>query len=127
MLLLNINAPFTATPTAVLPVVVAFAYAVLLLLPATDTIGGIPTGEFLEDYEYSSTGADLDEFNGRFGITPEYPSGTYYYVATVDADNKPAYPYTVGGKFAGTLQTEGPYAVYGIDNAGGRANETSNG
>ena len=45
------------------------------------TIGGIPTGEFLEDYEYSSTGADLDEFNGRFGITPNIPSGTYYYVA----------------------------------------------
>ena len=85
------------------------------------TVGGTPTGEFIEDYEYSSTGADLDEFNGRFGITPEFPSGTYYYVATIDADSKPAFPYTVGGKFAGTLQTEGPFAAYGEENAGGNS------
>ena len=25
---------------------------------------------------------DLDECNGRFGSTPEYPQGTYYYVST---------------------------------------------
>ena len=28
----------------------------------------------------------------------------------------------MGGKFAGTLQTEGPFAAYGTDNAGGMAN-----
>jgi hypothetical protein len=32
---------------------------------------------------------DLDETNGRTGVTPEYPNGTYYYVLT---DNWPFIP-----------------------------------
>jgi hypothetical protein len=44
-------------------------------------------GTFVEDYEFDSTLASngdefLDEYNGRTGWTPEYPNGTYYYVAT---------------------------------------------
>ena len=66
---------------------------------ARTTIGGTPTGEFVEDFEYSSTTGDLDEFNSRYGETPEFPSGTRYYVTTLDADLKPAYPYTVGPKY----------------------------
>ena len=85
------------------------------------TVGGTPTGEFIEDYEFNSSTGDLDEFNGRFGVTPEYPSGTYYYVATIDTNGNPAYPYTVGGKFAGTLNSEGPFAAYGEENAGGNS------
>jgi len=27
---------------------------------------------------------DLDEANGRFGVTPEFPQGTYHYVLTDD-------------------------------------------
>ena len=63
---------------------------------------GLPTGEFIEDYAYNPGSGDLDQFNGRFGVTPEYPAGTYYYVATIDANSEPAYPYTVGGKFIDT-------------------------
>ena len=66
------------------------------------TVGGTPTGEFVEDYEYGSATGDLDEFNSRYGVTPEYPSGTRYYVATLDSDGQPAYPFTVGPKFAFT-------------------------
>ena len=39
-------------------------------------------GTFVQDYEYRDGGGDLDEANGREGVTPEYPDGTYYYVAT---------------------------------------------
>ena len=39
-------------------------------------------GTFVEDYEYSRGWGDLDDCNGRFGITSEYPKGTYYYVIT---------------------------------------------
>jgi len=39
-------------------------------------------GTFVEDYEYQDGLGNLDEFNGRFGVTPEYPNGTYYYVIT---------------------------------------------
>lgn len=43
---------------------------------------GAYDGKYLQDFEYVSGIGDLDEFNGRTGITPEYPNGTYYYVIT---------------------------------------------
>ncbi len=47
-----------------------------------------PLGLFREDYQYNTTSAAtpdyLDEHNGRFCITPEYPNGIYCYFATVD-------------------------------------------
>lgn len=46
-------------------------------------------GLYVEDYEYLDLNWELDECNGRFGITPEYPDGTYYYVMT---DNWPYIP-----------------------------------
>lgn len=47
-----------------------------------DGPGGKYDGKYLQDFEYVADLGDLDEFNGRFGITPEYPNGTYYYVIT---------------------------------------------
>lgn len=44
--------------------------------------GGPYDGTFVQDYEYVEGAGDLDECNGRFGVTPEYPQGTYYYVIT---------------------------------------------
>ncbi len=41
-----------------------------------------PMGTFTEDYEYVAGSGDLDECNGRVGVTPEFPSGTYHYVIT---------------------------------------------
>jgi hypothetical protein len=43
---------------------------------------GTYDGTFVPDYEYVEGLGDLDECNGRYGVTPEYPEGTYYYVAT---------------------------------------------
>ncbi|MFM8489242.1 MAG: YHYH protein, partial [Bacteroidota bacterium] len=62
-----------------------------------------PLGYFREDYEFiTHTEADyLDEHNGRFCVTPEYPQGIYAYFATVDADWNSAYPYVVGSTFYG--------------------------
>lgn len=60
-------------------------------------------GYFREDYEFIG-GSDediLDEHNGRFCITPEYPNGTYAYFCTVDANWNSAYPYGVGPTFYG--------------------------
>jgi len=62
-------------------------------------------GYFREDYEYilpiSGQEEFLDEHNGRFCVTPEYPDGTYAYFATVDENWVSAYPYAVGPTFAG--------------------------
>lgn len=64
-----------------------------------------PLGLFREDYQYNATSAAtpdfLDEHNGRFCITPEYPKGIYCYFATVDENWNSAYPYVVGPTFYG--------------------------
>ena len=44
----------------------------------------IPMGAFTQDYEYVEGLGDLDECNGRIGVTPEFPEGIYYYVVTDD-------------------------------------------
>ena len=52
--------------------------------------GAYDKGSFAQDYEFvKKTAGDLDDCNGRHGVTPEYPQGTYYYVIT---DNWPFIP-----------------------------------
>ncbi|WP_395748443.1 YHYH protein [Prosthecobacter sp.] len=57
--------------------------------------GGKYDGAFVQDYEYIEGKGDLDASNGRFGVTPEFPEGTYHYVLT------DTYPY-IPRQFAGT-------------------------
>ncbi len=47
--------------------------------PATSIF---PMGTFTPDYEYVAGLGDLDECNGRVGVTPEFPKGIYYYMIT---------------------------------------------
>ena len=67
--------------------------------------GTYPLGYFREDYEYITTSPAtpdyLDEHNGRFCVTPEYPLGIYCYFATVDSNWNSTYPYVVGPTFYG--------------------------
>jgi hypothetical protein len=44
-------------------------------------------GGFAQDWEYVAGSGDLDECNGRTGVTPEFPNGIYHYYAT------DSYPY----------------------------------
>lgn len=44
--------------------------------------GGRYSGIFVQDYEWVEGVGDLDECNGRFGKTPEFPEGTYHYFLT---------------------------------------------
>lgn len=44
--------------------------------------GIYPMGTFTQDHEYVSGLGDLDECNGRTGVTPEFPGGIYHYVIT---------------------------------------------
>jgi len=68
-----------------------------------------PQGFFNEDYEYRGNG-DLDEHNGRYGVTPEYPNGVYAYFTTINTGQRdtsgafenywrPAFPYVIGTCF----------------------------
>jgi len=47
------------------------------------------SGVYTNDYEFINASGDLDSCNGRIGITPEYPDGTYYYII---ASNWPSIP-----------------------------------
>lgn len=46
------------------------------------TPGGRYDGTFVTDYKFVPRSGDLDECNGRFGITPDFPDGTYAYFLT---------------------------------------------
>lgn len=77
---------------------------------------GSPRGEydgsFTADYEYVAGSGDLDECNGRFGVTPEFPDGTYHYVLTKD------YPF-IPRLFHGTPDPSFAKRPPGADPAGG--------
>jgi len=57
-----------------------------------------PIGFFVEDWVYdpTKTGGDLDENNGRFCVTPEFPQGVYAYFMTINEDFEPEFPYIIG-------------------------------
>jgi hypothetical protein len=57
---------------------------------------GVFDGNYVEDYDYTSSLSELDECGMRFGKTPDYPEGTNYYVLT---DNWPYIPRCLKGKF----------------------------
>jgi len=75
-------------------------------------------GHFSEDYDYlgdlgytqgvTSTANgytilfDLNQYNARWCVTPEYPNGTYAYFTTITADGTPWYPYNVGRWYMAT-------------------------
>lgn len=59
-----------------------------------DGPGGAFDGQYVGDYEWVPGLGDLDVNNGRVGVTPEYPAGTYYYVLT---DGFPFIPRSFAG------------------------------
>ena len=73
--------------------------------------GGTYDGTYEEDYEYVAAADGLDECNGRFGVTPEFPQGTYYYVLTTE------YPY-VPRCFSGTPDSSFGHIAGGRNQAG---------
>ena len=77
---------------------------------------GIHTnGCYMEDNAYlgdlinSNTGTnyqqgtdfDLDEYNGRWCVTPEFPGGTYAYFVSISSNGTPAFPYNIGRGYYG--------------------------
>jgi hypothetical protein len=63
-------------------------------------------GFFVEDYIYTNSG-DLDENNGRFAKTEDFPNGIYAYFATLESTTlKPQFPYFIGNKYRSNLLDE---------------------
>jgi len=67
---------------------------------------GFSNGFFVEDYQYTNLG-DLDENNGRFGKTPEFPNGIYAYFATINTTSlEPQFPYFIGNSYRSNILEE---------------------
>lgn len=74
-----------------------------------------PVSRYMEDYAYlgdltnSLTGTnyqkgvnfDLDEYNGRWCVTPEFPGGTYAYFVSMSSNGTPVFPNNIGRAFYG--------------------------
>src|SRR5258706_4199607 len=117
-----------ATGRTTLPAWAALAQNRSAILSATQygpstsyTSGSGPTylaytlGHYAEDYDYlgdhgytqgvtNSSGVffDLNQYNVRYCVTPEFPSGTYAYFVTIKADGTPVYPYNIGRWYFGS-------------------------
>jgi hypothetical protein len=62
-----------------------------------------PLGRYVEDYDYTANSGDLDQYNGRVTVTPDFPNGTYAYFVTIDSTGAPAFPYVLGLQYYGTV------------------------
>ena len=67
-----------------------------------------PLGRYMEDNDYlgdlgymQGIDFDLDEHNGRYCVTPEYPNGIYAYFVAIDSNGVPVFPYNIGRAFYG--------------------------
>ncbi|WP_170423150.1 YHYH protein [Ruegeria arenilitoris] len=63
--------------------------------PGGDEPDGKHDGTFNEDYAFVAGSGTLDECNGAFTVSPEYPSGTYAYFLT---ESYPVIPRCFAGK-----------------------------
>ncbi len=68
-----------------------------------------PLGKYLEDYDYlgdlgrtQGTEFDLNDYNVRFCVTPEFPNGTWAYFLTIETDGTPKFPNMVGRWYFGS-------------------------
>jgi len=77
-----------------------------------DMTGSFAIGRYAEDNDYlgdlptndtASIQWDLDRYNGRYCVTPDYPNGMYVYFVSINADGTPASPYLVGRQFYGVV------------------------
>jgi len=72
---------------------------------------GFSAGFFVEDYTFNNSG-DLDESNGRFAKTPEFPNGVYAYFAGITTDPSLSsnlisdFPYFIGNTYASNYITD---------------------
>ncbi|YCM42280.1 sulfatase-like hydrolase/transferase [Verrucomicrobiaceae bacterium 227] len=81
--------------------------------PDVDSAAGdalYPLGQYLEDYEYlgdlgkvHGKDFDLNEYNVRFCVTPDFPQGTWAYFCCIDPSGTPVFPYNIGRYFFGEV------------------------
>lgn len=109
----NGSTDLAVTGRTTLPAWAALAQNRSATLPANRFGPAVSTqqvlGHYLEDYDYKGdlgmtqgVDFDLDPYNGRFCVTPDFPGGTYAYFVCIEADGTPVYPYNIGRWFFGS-------------------------
>ena len=68
-----------------------------------DVSAQYPIGYYVQDFIYNAGSGDLDDHNGRFCVTPDYPQGQYCYFVTLDVNQVAEYPYLIGPTYYGTV------------------------
>ena len=75
-------------------------------------------GRYTGDYDYlgdlgkvQGVHFDLDQYNGRTCVTPEFPAGTYAYFVTIDSMGNTAFPHMLGKEYYGTSNGAAQAAV----------------
>jgi len=98
----------TATGRKTLPAWAVRFYHVAANQSGPAVNGWYPLGRYMEDNAYLGDlgkklgkDFDLDECNGRFCVTPEFPQGTYAYFVSITPDGTPVFPYNIGRAFHG--------------------------
>lgn len=114
----------TDTGRATIPAWAVRAYGASTVVgPPVNAI--YPLGRYLEDNAYlgdltnSATGQryqmgtdfDLNEWNARWCVTPEFPAGTWAYFLTINASGTPVFPYAIGRQYFGTPSGTQPTAI----------------
>jgi len=95
-----------------------------------------PLGRYMEDYLYlgdlgkvQGTDFDLDVYNGRYCVTPEFPNGTYAYFVSIDTSGTPVFPNNIGrafyGNVTGGIKTAVPETVTSYFAGGENAQEVA--
>ena len=101
----------TANGRSTIPAWAARLYNVASNAAAGPAVNGTyPLGRYLEDNDYlgdlgSAPGTntfDLDEYNGRWCVTPEFPAGTYAYFVAISSNGTPVFPYNIGRGYYGS-------------------------
>lgn len=90
--------------------------------PGPNVSNQYPLGRYMEDNDYlgdlgETLGVDFDlnEYNVRFCITPEYPEGTWAYFVCINDTGTPIFPYNIGRSFFGDPIGDNVNAVPGTD------------
>jgi hypothetical protein len=91
-------------------------WAVRLFGVASNIVAGPPVNStypldrYMEDNDFlgdhgiapGTNTYDLDEYNGRWCVTPEFPNGTYAYFVAIASDGTPVFPYNIGRGYYGS-------------------------
>jgi uncharacterized protein (TIGR03437 family) len=88
-------------PTWVLPYEPTVSQNLTATQYGPDVSAQYPLGRYIQDYDYIQGLGDLDQYNGRFTVTPDFPNGTYAYFVTLASDGTPAFPYIINVQFYG--------------------------